>query len=147
MLSIPGPAVRTCQGIDRRELLQAGGLGFLGLTLPGLLRARAQAASPPAAGSSTFGKAKSCLIVFLNGGASHHDTFDMKPDAPEEVRGEFKPIATNVPGIQVCEHLPQLSKHFDKFGVVRSLCHRDTNHPSGVYWMITGHEYPRASGL
>ncbi len=141
MLSIPGGTVWTCQGIRRRELLQAGGLGILGLTLPGLLRAQAQAAPAPAAGASTFGKAKSCLIVFLNGGASHHDTFDMKPDAPEEVRGEFKPIATNVPGIRVCEHLPLLARQADKSTVVRCLSHLDTNHPSGVYWMVTGHPY------
>jgi hypothetical protein len=145
MLSNHGPAARTCEGVTRRELLHVGGLSLFGLGLPGLLQSRAAAAE--AGRSATFGKAKSCLIVFLNGGASHHDTFDMKPDAPDEIRGEFKPIATNVPGIQVCEHLPLLSKHFDKFGVIRSLCHRDTNHPSGVYWMVTGHEYPRASGL
>jgi len=97
MLSIPGGTVRTCEGIRRRELLQAGGLGFLGLTLPGLLRGQAQAAPPPPAGASTFGKAKSCLIVFLNGGASHHDTFDMKPDTPAEIRGEFNPIDSGTP--------------------------------------------------
>jgi hypothetical protein len=146
MLSIEGPHLRTCQGLSRRELLRAGGLGVLGLALPDLLRGRAGAA--PARGAPpTFGRAKSCLIVFLNGGASHHDTFDMKPDAPEEIRGEFRPIATNVPGTRVCEHLPLLSRHFDKFTVVRSLSHRDNNHPSAVYWMVTGHEYPRASNL
>jgi uncharacterized protein (DUF1501 family) len=145
MLSIRGPAARTCQGVSRRELLRAGGLSLFGLSLPGLLRAQARAADGPR--PATFGRAKSCLIIFLNGGASHHDTFDMKPDAPDEVRGEFQPIDTNVPGIRVCEHLPLLSRHFDKFTVVRSASHRDTNHPSGVYWMVTGHEYPRATGL
>ncbi len=147
MLSIHGPAVRTCQGLSRRELLQAGGLGLVSLTLPGLLHGRAQAAAANTPRHATFGRARSCLIIFLSGGASHHDTFDMKPDAPEEIRGEFRPIATNVPGMRVCEHLPMLSRHFHQFSVVRSLTHRDTNHPSGCYWMLTGHEYPRASGL
>ncbi len=147
MLSIDGPVGRTCQGLSRRELLRAGGLGLFGLTLPGLLSGQAQAASDPASRPATFGRAKSCLIIFLSGGASHHDTFDMKPDAPANIRGEFRPIVTNVPGIQVCEHLPQVARHADKYMVVRSLSHRDTNHPSGCYWMMTGHEYPRASGL
>ena len=78
---------------------------------------------------------------------SHHDTFDMKPNAPEEIRGEFHPIQTSVPGIQVCEHLPMFSRYAHKYTAVRSLSHRDTNHPSGCYWMMTGHEYPRASSL
>jgi hypothetical protein len=146
MLSIDGPRLRTCQGVSRRELLRVGGLGVLGLALPDLLRGQARAA-PTRDRHPTFGRAKSCLIVFLNGGCSHHDTFDMKPDAPEEIRGEFKPISSNVPGSRVCEHLPLLSRHFDKFTVVRSVSHRDNNHPSAVYWMVTGHEYPRASNL
>lgn len=145
MLSINGPAGKTCQGMTRRDLLQAGGLGMLGLTLPGLLHGRAQAANTPR--PRTFGRAKSCLVIFLSGGASHHDTFDMKPNAPEEIRGEFSPISTSVPGIQMCEHLPMLSHYAHKYTTVRSLSHRDTNHPSGCYWMMTGHEYPRASGL
>ena len=134
------------QGLNRRQLLQAGGIGMLGLTLPGLMHGRAQA-SAEARRVPHFGRAKSCLIVFLSGGMSHHDTFDMKPDAPEEIRGEFDPIATSVPGIHVCEHLPRLARYAHKYSVVRSLSHRDTNHPSGCYWMMTGHEYPRSSGL
>ncbi len=145
MLSINGAGARTCRGVSRRELLRAGGLSFLGLTLPDLLAG--QAAARGRKEHPTFGKARSCLIVYLNGGASHHDTFDMKPDAPEEIRGEFKPIATNVPGIRVCEHLPMVARHADKFTVVRSMSHRDNNHPSAVYWSLTGHEYPRASNL
>jgi Protein of unknown function (DUF1501) len=147
MLSVPGPSLRTCQGISRRELLRAGGLGLLGLTLPGLLAAGAHARPSGPRRHPTFGKAKSCLLVFLNGGCSHLDTFDMKPDAPAEIRGEFNPIATNVPGLAICEHLPLLSRQMDKVTVVRSVSHRDNNHPSAVYWMVTGREYPRASGL
>src|SRR5438128_87446 len=106
MLTLNQPVSRNGQGVTRRELLQAGGLSLLGLTLPNLYQGRAQAAGAPRA--RTFGRAKSCLIIFLSGGASHHDTFDMKPDAPAEIRGEFDPIQTSVPGIQVCEHLPML---------------------------------------
>src|SRR5258708_5657287 len=137
MLSIHGPTARTCQGLTRREMLQAGGLSLLGLTLPGLLQVRAQAAASSIQRPATFGRARSCLIIFLSGGASHHDTFDMKPDAPEAIRGEFRPIASSVPGIHVCEHLPLLGQYAHKYSVVRSLSHRDTNHPSGCYWMMT----------
>ena len=73
--------------------------------------------------------------------------WEIKTEAPSEIRGEFRPIATSVPGIRVCEHLPMLSRFAHKYQTVRSLSHRDTNHPSGCYWMMTGHEYPRASGL
>jgi Protein of unknown function (DUF1501) len=147
MLSINGPRSSMCQGVNRRELLRAGGLSLLGLSLPELLRGRVEAGAPGPKQPATFGKAKSCLIIYLSGGASHHDTFDMKPDAPEEIRGEFKPIATNVPGILVGEHLPMVARHADKFTVVRSMTHRDNNHPSAVYWSLTGHEYPRATNL
>lgn len=146
MLSIQGAASRRGARLNRRELLQAGGLGLLGLTLPDLLQARAQAAAEGPR-PATFGRARSCMVVFLSGGASHHDTFDMKPEAPSEIRGEFQPIASSVPGIHVCEHLPLLARCAHQYTVVRSLSHRDTNHPSGCYWMMTGHEYPRASGL
>src|SRR6516164_6321810 len=120
MFAIDGPSLRTCRGTSRRELLLAGGLGVFGLALPDLLRGEARAAADRKVRSKTFGCAKSCLIVFLNGGASHHDTFDMKPDAPEEIRGEFKSIASNVPGIRVCEHLPHLARQVDKYSIVRS---------------------------
>src|ERR1700690_141467 len=104
--------------MSRRELVRAGGLGLFGLTLPGLCHGQAFAAAAGKPRASTFGKAKSCLIVFLNGGASHHDTFDMKPDAPAEIRGEFAPIESSVPGIRVCEHLPQLAPQADKYTAV-----------------------------
>src|ERR671937_67763 len=84
-------------------------------------------------------KARACILLFMWGGPAQQDTWDPKPQAPAEYRGEFKPIPTNVPGIQVCEHLPRLARHADKYTVVRSLTHRDTNHPSGCYWMFTGH--------
>jgi uncharacterized protein (DUF1501 family) len=147
MIGIRPDSAHTCQGVSRRDLLRAGALSALGLTLPELLRGAAAASSGASAKrETTFGAAKSCLIVFLNGGASHHDTWDMKPAAPAEIRGEFKPIQSNVPGIVMCEHLPLMAKQADKYGVIRSLCHRDFNHPSGVYWMVTGHPYHRGIG-
>ena len=97
----------------RRHLLTAGGLAGLGFTLPDVLRAE----EATGVGSSN----KSVIMIFLEGGPSHQDTWDMKPQAPRELRGEFSPIATSVPGMQVCEHLPQLARHMDKFAVVRSI--------------------------
>src|ERR1700731_4784064 len=93
------------EGIGRRDLLRIGGLALLGLDLPGLFRAEMAAATPSPKQSSTT-RLKSCILIFCNGGPSHIDTFDMKPDAPAEVRGEFRSIATSVPGRRVCEHLP-----------------------------------------
>src|SRR5689334_14301415 len=102
--------------VNRRELVRAGGIGLFGLSLSDLLRSRAQAA--PAADSSapprSFGRAKSCILLFMWGGPAHQDTWDLKPLAPAEVRGEFKPIATKVPGTQICEHFPQLADRADK---------------------------------
>src|SRR5271168_4574920 len=98
-------------GVVRREFLQVGFSGLLGLGLPGLLVGRASA------GTSTP-RAKSMILVFLTGGLGHLDSFDMKPEAPEGIRGEFKPIATNTPGIQYCEHLPGLASHSDKLAIV-----------------------------
>ncbi len=101
------------RAFHRRHLLTAGGIAGLGLSLPHLLRAEKVAEARSAR--------KSVIMVFLEGGPSHQDTWDMKPNAPRELRGEFSPIDTSVPGIQVCEHLPQLARHMDKFAVVRSI--------------------------
>ncbi len=119
----------------RRDLLRVGGLGVLGLGLPGLLRA---------AETGRRHRARARSIIFLHqfGGPSHHDTIDMKPDAPAEVRGEFHPIPTNVPGLQVCERLPRLAQVADKFTVVRSLHHEMKNHNSAGYYSLTGHAPP-----
>src|SRR5262245_21566843 len=107
MLSILGPGTRLCDGITRRELLRVGGLAFAGLTLADILRRRAGAA----AGA---GRGKSVIMIWLRGGPSHIDSYDMKPDAPAEVRGEFRPIPTNVPGIRICEHLPNQARIMDR---------------------------------
>src|SRR5437660_88477 len=91
--------------ISRRQVLQVGAAGLLGLSLPRLLQARSRPVEP-----ASTPRADSCILIFLNGGPSHLDMWDMKPAAPAEVRGEFKPIASSVPGIQVSEHLPRLAK-------------------------------------
>src|SRR4051812_46469767 len=92
--------------MGRREFLRAGSVPLLGLGLPQLLQARS-------ANSSTPRRAKACIVLFMWGGPAQQDTWDMKPGAPAEYRGAFKPIATNVPGIQICEHLPRLARHAD----------------------------------
>jgi hypothetical protein len=102
-----------CDGVSRRNFLKIGALGMGGLTLPQLLRAEA--------GQGVRKGHKAVIMIFLPGGPSHQDMFDMKPDAPAEFRGEFKPIDTNVPGIQVCEHLPKIARLMDKCAIVRSI--------------------------
>src|SRR5690349_16852545 len=107
MLSIHDRPSRLCDGISRREWLRVGGIGLLGLSLPALLAAEAGTAR-------SFGKAKNVLFLWLQGGPPQHETFDPKPDAPSEVRGEFKPIQTNVPGVRFCELLPRTAAIADK---------------------------------
>jgi hypothetical protein len=140
MLSILGRGVRLCDGLTRREALRVGGLGFTGLLWSDLLKARA-AASKPKTGS--FGKAKACILVFNYGGPSHLDIWDLKPDAPKEVRGEFKPAATKVPGIAITEHLPRLGALADRYALLRSVTHRDNDHAIGAYLALTGYSHPK----
>jgi hypothetical protein len=135
MITMLGTPRRCCDGLTRRETLKAGALSLLGggFTLPNLLRAEQAAAKP--------GKAKSVILLYLLGGAATQDMWDLKPNAPQEVRGEFKPISTNVPGIQICEHLPKMARWMHKAALVRSLNHRAGCHnclPS-----YTGDELPR----
>jgi hypothetical protein len=89
-----------------------------------------------------FGRAKACILLFMWGGPAHQDTWDMKPQAPAEIRGEFKPISTNVPGIQICEHFPELSKRVDRLAIVRSMTHGDVNHTSATHFLLTGQAPP-----
>jgi hypothetical protein len=112
MFTFWGKSQKFCDGMSRRSFLRVGAFGA-GLTLAGMLRA--QASSP------TSTSKKSAIMVYLPGGPSHIDMYDLKPDAPMEFRGEFKPIPTNVPGVQICEHFPMQAKMFDKLAVVRSL--------------------------
>lgn len=127
-------------GVRRRELLQVGSSALLGLSLPGVLGGRASAAGASKAGLT--GRAKSVILAFQTGACSHHDTFDMKPDASAEARGPFQPIATPVPGFQVCEHLPRLAERAKKYAVVRSFSHRDNNHLMSTHHVLTGHLQP-----
>jgi hypothetical protein len=131
-------------GINRRELLQVGSSGLLGIGLQGLLRSQATAAEATRSRGGTAKKPKSLILVFLTGACSHHDTFDMKPDAPAEIRGEFQPISTSVPGLQVCEHLPQLAARANRYAIVRSLSHGDNNHLMSTHMLLTGHAQPGA---
>ena len=119
----------------RRAWLQAGSSGLLGLGLPPLLGARAGA-------SEGTPQAKSMIIVFLTGACSHHDTFDMKLEAPAEIRGEFQPISTTIPGYVVCEHLPLLAARAHQYAVVRSLSHGDNNHLMSTHHVLTGEKQP-----
>ncbi len=138
MFAIQGAPQRLCGGVTRREVLRAGGLGLFGLRLPTLLRASFAGATA----TGTFGRARRCLLLFLTGGPPHLDTFDMKPEAPERIRGELKPIATNVPGIEISELFPQVARHADKLCIVRSVTHPDNTHTSAGYTMLTGMPHP-----
>ncbi len=120
----------------RREILQMGGLGALGLSLPEVL-----AADPSRA------TAKSCILFFMEGGPSQIDMWDMKPDAPENIRGPLKPIDTTIPGYQLCEHLPKLARQMHHFSVVRSVNHRIVDHNASSYFMLTGQPPLRDSQL
>src|SRR5437867_4053188 len=132
MLQLCGPGTRLCDGLTRREFLRVGGLGLAGLTLPDLLSSRDLA-------TTHAGRAKSCIQLFMWGGPAQHETFDLKPNAPAGVRGDFKPIATNVPGIRICEHLPLLARMADRSAILRSVTHTGTNHGTSAYHMLTGH--------
>ena len=120
---------------SRRHALKVGGLGMLGLTLPGLLRAEALKKGPLA-------RAKSVIFLYQFGGPSHLETFDMKPDAPEGIRGLHKAMSSNVPGIQVAERLPRMAKVMDKVTLIRSVYHTMKNHNSASYYALTGHAPP-----
>src|SRR5215467_9238131 len=136
MITMLGTPRRCCDGLTRRETLKVGALSLLsGFTLPNLLQAeeaRGKDGRP--------GKAKSVILLYLLGGAATQDMIDLKPDAPAEIRGEFRPIATSVPGIPICEHLPRMSRWLHKIALVRSL-----NHKAGCHNTLpsyTGLEVP-----
>src|SRR5262249_23695461 len=123
MLRITAGNRSLCDGLSRRELLRVGGAGLLGLSLPGLLRAEDPARGAPTGTVASRSKIKSVILMFLEGGPAHQDLWDMKPDAPDQVRGEFTPIATTVPGVQFCEYLPMLAKRAHQLTLVRSVHH------------------------
>jgi hypothetical protein len=128
-----------CAGMARRDFLQLGLGAFMGLGFTDLLRYRATAAE--AAGKSSP-KQVNCILIWMDGGPTHYETFDPKPDAPKEIRGEFSPISTSVPGIQFCEVVPNLAKVANKLTIVRSICHKDPNHGGGNHYLMTGAPTP-----
>lgn len=140
MLDIVGKPYRQCDGATRRSVLKVGTLAVGSLTLADALRARALAASRSARPNDT-----AVIQIFLGGGPSHLDTFDLKPAAPSEIRGEFREIPTCVPGFRVSEHLPQLAAVMDKFTVIRSVAHTNTSHLPSSHFMQTGYNVPTAT--
>jgi hypothetical protein len=140
-----GQGPRHPRGLTRRTLLQVGYSGLLGINLPALLSDRARAAAnarSAGAGAGAGPRPKSVILVFLTGGASHVDTFDMKPEAPAEIRGEFRPIATRVPGLEICEHLPRLASQAERWALIRSLSHGDNSHLPATHNTLTGRPMP-----
>jgi hypothetical protein len=134
MLTLLDRKRRLCDGLNRREVLRIGGLSALGLSLPDLLHGRA--AASPSGGKDR--RAKSCIVLFMLGGPPQHSTWDPKPDAPPEIRGEFGPIDTNVPGIQICSLFPRLARQADKLCILRGVSTGDNAHSSSGYYMLTG---------
>ncbi len=120
--------------VSRRTAIQAGAVGLLGLGMNHVQALRA--ASPP--GASQTGRARSCIYIFLSGGLAQHESFDLKPDAPDGIRGEFRPAATSTPGIQISEHLPGLARRSEHWAIVRSLTHPTNGHTLGHFYMLTG---------
>src|SRR5213083_2135412 len=150
MISIPGKPGSTCDGFSRREFLRVGGAGMLGISLADILRLQARAESAPAdpKSKSGWGRAKSVVFVFLQGGPSHIDIWDPKPDAPSNVRGEFKPIKTRIPGTWIGEHMPMMAQHLDKATLIRSMSYTPNglfNHTAAIYQMLTGYPPDKVS--
>ncbi len=133
MLAIQDGNYRLCDGLNRRAWLRLGGLGMLGLSLPG-----AAQASPALSRGRSFGQAKSCILLFLTGGPPQHETWDPKPDAPAEIRGDLRPIASAVPGLHVGELMPRVALLADQVAVLRAMSTNDNAHSSSGYWMLTG---------
>lgn len=134
MLRTACPSFFSAAPMRRREFLRAGGLALGGLGLPQLLQARTANGRP---------RAKACILLFMWGGPAQQDTWDLKPDAPAQYRGEFMPIATSVPGIQICEHLPSLARRADKLAIIRSMTHDNVDHTGATHDLLTGRPVPR----
>lgn len=143
MLTVPGTAARLCDGLSRRDLLRVGGISLMGLSIPNMLALQAaQAAEAKGGGSAgAFGKAKSVIYLFLQGGPSHIDIWDPKPDAPDNIRGKFKPIPTKIPGTMFAETMPLLAQQMHRATLIRSVSYTPAglfNHTAAMYQMVTG---------
>ncbi len=141
MFRVLGEEAQLCDGLSRREMLRVGGLGIGGLTLTGLLRQPAAASS-----SRSFGKARSCILLYLVGGPPQHETWDPKPEASAEVRGAFGAIPSSIDGLQVGELMPRLARVANRFAVIRSMATDVNAHTGSGYWMLTGHPHRNRSG-
>ena len=130
---------KNCSGMPRRDFIQLGIGGLIGAGFTDLLQLRALAASKSPSGSA---KPINCIMIWLDGGPSHYETFDPKPDAPSDIRGDFKAISTSVPGIQFSEGVPHLAKVAHKTTIIRSIAHKDPNHGGGNHYMMTGAPTP-----
>lgn len=135
MLNLFGNPTSVCGQRSRRQALQAGGAGLLGLSLPKLLAAEGHQ------GDSNFGRAKSVIFMFLFGGPSQLETFDMKPEAPDAIRGPFQPIASRTPGLRICEHLPRTAAVTDRCAIIRTMSHSYNDHSGGGHYVQTGHRW------
>lgn len=138
MLDLVTGSSRDCTGFTRREFLRIGGLSALGLSLPGFFRLQKLMADEYAK-STSLPKGVNCIFMWMRGGPSHHDTFDPKPDAPAEIRGEFSTIPTTLPGVRFVEHLPRLAKQTDKFSVIRGHDPKNAGHGFADHLLMTGH--------
>src|SRR2546425_5053119 len=152
MLNLPGHRGCNCEGPTRRELLRIGSIGLMGLSLPHFFFWRDQASAATAAskyaGARGWESAKSVVMIFLQGGPTHSDIWDPKPDAPSNIRGEFKTIPTNVSGIQLSETMPLLAQQIDKATLIRSVSYTPAglfNHTAAMYQMLTGETPDRVS--
>src|SRR5688572_8650284 len=150
MLVIPGKVGRLCSGHTRREFIRVGSASLFGMSLPQIFSLQAQAAEEGKKrnGQKGFGQAKSVILLFLQGGPSHIDIWDPKPDAPSNVRGEFKPIRSKVPGIWLSEVMPKLAQQLDKATLIRSMSYTPAglfNHTAAIYQMMTGYTPDRVS--
>jgi hypothetical protein len=137
MLTIQDTGLRLCDGLTRRDWLRVGGLGLFGLSLPALLQSR-QARAAAAGVGGTFGKAKACIVLFMMGGPPQHETWDPKPDAPAEVRGDLRPIPSALHGLMVGELMPRVARLTDQLCVLRAVSTNDNAHSSSGYWVLTG---------
>ena len=126
---------------DRRWFLASSSVAVGAFALPTLAGAKASAKDA----ATPRGKARRAIVILLQGGCSHLDTWDLKPEAPAEIRGEFRPIATSVPGVMICEHLPLLAERAHRYNVLRSVYHATPSHEAAIHWVLTGYDYPGAN--